>query len=138
MPKMTAKYSGARQTALHENISLNGDQEALYKRLNESGIWWDSKAGQWVKFSSVPADEPTPKIMVRIWAAEGQIKEAVDNVVRGLRGKCKLINRSDPYPCRPPKQKEIRVYLEFLPGDDSKSSFDEIVRDNDPFAVEVE
>lgn len=132
---MTAKYSSARQTALKHDLSLNGDQETLYKRLNETGLWWDSKQGEWINFDDEPADEPTPKIMIRVWAEQKKVEGATNEVIKGLRGKLKLIARTVPYPCRPPKQKEYRIYLEFLPDDGSKGSLDDIIRENDPYAV---
>lgn len=138
MPKMTAKYSSALTVARRAGIPVSNDQEVLYKHLNENGLWWDSKAGDWIDFSAAPANEPTPKLMIRVWA-EGKIVESrADEVIKGLRGNFKLISRKGPYPCRPPEQLESRVYLEFLPGDDTKSSRDEIIRENDPYAVEID
>lgn len=138
MPKMTAKYSSALATARRAGIPPTGDQETLYQRLNENGLWWDSKAGEWIDFSAAPANEPTSKLMIRVWA-EGKIVDSrADEVIKGLRGKFKLISRRGPFQCRPPEQLESRVYLEFMPGDDTKRSLDEIIRENDPYAVEVE
>lgn len=138
MPKMTAKYTTARAAALKNDLGLNGDQETLYKRLNENGLWWDSKQGAWINFADEPADEPTPKIMVRVWAEQQKVSGAASEVIRGLRGKFKLIAKTDAYPCRPPKQLESRIYLEFLPDDGSKGSLDEIIKENDPFAVQID
>ena len=76
--------------------------------------------------------------MIRVWADASQVEAQADEVIKGLRGKFRLIGRNGPYPCRPPQQRESRVYLEFLPGDDSHRSRDEIIRENDPYAVEVE
>jgi hypothetical protein len=135
MPKMTTKYSSALATARTAKVSTNGDQETLYHRLNEAGLWWDSKAGEWINFNTAPANEPTPKLMVRVWSPADRAQSDADEIIKGLRGKYKLISRQGPYPCRPPQQKEHRVYLEFLPGDDSKSTLDRIIQENDPHAV---
>lgn len=138
MPKMTAKYSSALATARTAGLPVTGDQEALYQRLNAAGLWWDSKEQKWINFAAMPANEPTQKIMIRVWA-EGKIVESqADEVIKSLRGKMKLLSRRGPFPCRPPEQLESRVYLEFLPGDDARSSRDEIIRENDPYAVEIE
>lgn len=138
MPKMTAKYSSARETAFSNEISVNGDQEQLYKRLNENGWWWDSKQSAWIRLMDEPANEPTPKLMVRVWANHTTVAQAASEIIKGLRGQFTLINRSDPYPCRPPRQLEHRIYLEFLPGDGSKGSISDIIRENDPTAIEIE
>lgn len=138
MSKMTAKYTSALTVARANGLPTSTEQETLYRRLNDNGLWWDSKAQKWIRFSDEPANEPTPKLMVRVWAASDRVNEAASDVVKGLRGRFKLINRSDPYLCRPPKQKESRVYLEFLPDDGSRATIEEILRENDPYAVEVE
>lgn len=138
MPKLTVKYSLALACAATNGVLPSADQEALYRRLNEIGWWWDSKAQQWMNFGQMPAAAPTPKLMIRVWAASDQVERQADEVIKGLRGKFRLIAQAGPYPCRPPKQLESRVYLEFLPGDDSQGSVDEILRENDPYAVEVD
>ncbi len=138
MPKMTAKYSSALAAARTNGLVVTGDQEALYSRLNGAGLWWDSKEGKWINFADTPANEPTPKLMIRVWA-EGKIVDSrADEIIKGLRGKFRLISRRGPFPCRPPEQLESRVYLEFMPGDATKRSLDEIIRENDPYAVEID
>jgi hypothetical protein len=139
MPKMTKKFSRALLVARVAKVVISvDDQEALYKRLNEAGLWWDSKAEEWINFAAMPANEPTPKLMIRVWAAAERAQADADEVIKGLRGKYRLIGRNGPYPCRPPQQKEHRIYLEFLPDDGTVSTKDEIIRDNDPYAVEIE
>jgi hypothetical protein len=135
MPKMTAKYSSALTAARAAKISTNGDQESLYHKLNEKGLWWDSKEKKWINFNDTPANEPTPKLMIRVWAEGKIVDKQADEVIKGLRGKFKLISRRGPFQCRPPEQLESRVYLEFLPGDDTKSTLDRIIRENDPTAI---
>lgn len=54
MPKMTAKYSSAVLAARYAKLSTLGDQETLYKRLNEAGLWWDSKQQEWINFAATP------------------------------------------------------------------------------------
>lgn len=139
MAKMTKKYTRALLVAQVAKVSIGGGgQEALYRRLNEVGLWWDSKAEEWVNFATAPANEPTPKLMIRVWAEASRVQTDADEIVKGLRGKFRLIGRNGPFPCRPPQQKEHRVYLEFLPDDGSVSSKDEIIKENDPYAVEIE
>lgn len=120
MPKMTAKYAGALAVARREfsEVSAWPDQEALYTRLQEAGHFWDSQAKRWEYFEPAEADDPTPLIMVRVWADGEIIQEAVDdlvNLVKRSKLPWDLIEKSNVYGCRPPKQREGRIYLKFLP-----------------------
>jgi hypothetical protein len=119
MPKMTAKYSGAIRCAHNHNLpaSTTKNQEELYQLLQSNGFFWDSQAKQWEEFDIEDADEPTLLIMVRVWADAEIVEEAADDIVRELKHKYRwqLVEKSTPYPCRPPKQRESRVYLKFLP-----------------------
>ena len=118
--RQTRKYSQAVATATAQAISTAGDQESLYQRLAEAGYFWDSGAGIWQYAEPTAADEPTPLIRVRVWAASEIVareaqREVADWQARGYT----LVERSDPYICRPPKQRESRVYLAFLPPADA-------------------
>jgi hypothetical protein len=119
MPKMTKKFSGALDAAEQAFIGFNRkqetDQEALYRRLQEIGFFWDSQSKKWEEYDVTEADEPSPLIMVRVWADEEIIQEAADDIVSKSKKIWQLIERSEPYRCRPPKQREARIYLRFLP-----------------------
>ena len=66
-----------------------------------------------------PPDEPTELIKLRLWA-DGENVEALannfSNVVTSLG--YKLLERSKPYPCRPPQQRESRIYMSFIDDKD--------------------
>jgi hypothetical protein len=125
MPKMTAKYQHALTTARHHNgnmglpfeqrIIITDDQETLYAKLNQAGYFWDSSRREWIYHEPEAADEPTALIMVRVWSDSEIIDEAADEIINGVKKVWKLVERSTPYQCRPPKQGESRVYLKFLP-----------------------
>ena len=140
MPKMTAKYKTALQTAREQGIALDasgeGVQEYLYRKLNDSGFWWDSKLKKWVQFAKEPANKPTPLVMIRVWADSEKLQEAVGMVKGAFANGFDLIQESSPYPCRPPQQLESRVYLHFKRN--SSMSQGELIREADPFAVEIE
>lgn len=115
MPRMTAKYKGAVQAAQTEQVSTYDDQETLYSELQSLGYFWDSKAKTW-EFSDIDdADEPTKLIMIRVWADAEIVDEAADDIIASNKKNFELVDRSKIYPCRPPKQREGRVYLKFLP-----------------------
>jgi hypothetical protein len=116
MPKQTRKYVAAMQIAQREKITLLHDAELLYHVLAERDYHWDSGAGEWAKWADLPADEPTEFVMVRLWAAGEVIGELAEDTIRQLEAVgLRLMERSEAYPCRPPKQLEARVYLKFLP-----------------------
>lgn len=116
MPKMTAKYSTALSVARCENIPASNDQEQLYSRLQGIGWWWNSDRKEWEHHEPREADDPTPLIMIRVWADAEIIEDVADDVARRVpKSWGKPIKRNGPYPCRPPKEREARMYLEFLP-----------------------
>jgi len=121
MPKMTRKYSLALSTY---HYRVGGDkravdvnnQEALYAELSRLGYLWDSTQSAWIELAAEPADEPTPLVMVRVWADGDIVEEAADLVSDHFKRKgFAALKRSEPYRCRPPKQLESRIYLEFIP-----------------------
>lgn len=122
MPKMTVKYAAALNVAERHYIGFNRaqetDQNSLYTRLQESGYFWDSTLKHWEYHEPADADAPTPLVMLRVWA-DGEILEEAVNDLLTLIKRSKLpwdlIEKSPPYGCRPPKQREGRVYLKFLP-----------------------
>lgn len=123
MPKMTAKYSQALSAAHSYFIPIEGDQEALYQRLQKAGMMWDSGRQEWFKLASEPADPPTPLVMVRVWSNAETVEEMAD-LVEGLlkeRGYTP-VKHNGPYLCRPPKQLEARMYLEFMPPAEKRGS----------------
>lgn len=118
MPKMTAKFRGALETARRAEIEVDAaTQDGVYLPLNEAGYEWDSQAGEWQHLASVPAEPPTAFVRVRVWAAAEVVEEVASEVVERLRSmRLHLVEPpSRAYPCRPPKQLEARVYLTFIP-----------------------
>lgn len=116
MPRMTKKYSSA--LALVHRLGLTGDidQENLYFDFANLGWHWNSQTRQWEQWDDEPADEPTDLVMIRLWAASEIVPELAEDVIRQMRHiGLRLLEASAPYPCRPPKQQESRVYLKFFP-----------------------
>ena len=118
-PRQTAKYTGAMRAILkldvpdRKVIELSWNQEKLYDYLQNAGYFWNSKAKQWEYHPPEKADPPTELVMVRVWADADQVDDAARRVAAALLP-WRLIEQSKPYPCRPPKQKESRIYLKFL------------------------
>lgn len=114
--KRTAKLLAAQATVLANNIPVNMYETAdlIYSELQRAGWWWQSKTGKWERGEA--AQPAMDDVMVRVWAATGETLEmAVNDVVAGVEEclRLKLVERSEPYQCRPPKQNESRVYLRF-------------------------
>jgi len=122
MPKMTAKYSRALGVARLLKIEFTEDQESLYSKIQSNGWMWDSKAQIWMELAEEPADEPTEMIMLRVWT-DAEITNEVADLVQGAMkfAGCRLLERSELYRCRPPKQLEGRIYLKFLPPEKGKT-----------------
>jgi hypothetical protein len=117
MPRMTWKFSTALKLAHRLELDINdADRELIYQQLEEEGWHWNSQTSEWEQWADEPADEPTDLIMIRLWCASEVIAELAGDVIRQMKNiGLRLVEASPPYPCRPPKQQESRVYLKFFP-----------------------
>jgi hypothetical protein len=107
--KQTQKYSKAcqRLTFPHDT------QDQLYAELNRLGWFWNSKKKDWYR-DDTHAREATNLVKVRVWASASKVRQAAELFIEtaednGLR----FVEKSEPYPCRPPNQNESRIYLTF-------------------------
>lgn len=120
--RMTAKYKAAIKTAKEQDkffiTCAIGTHEKLYENLQSNGYFWNSKAQRWEYHDAAQADPPTPLVMVRVWA-NVEIVESLAREVVALCDDWHLVEQSKVYPCRPPKQKEGRVYMKFLPNQEN-------------------
>lgn len=115
MTKRTRKYVAAESMARQLKIR-SADAETLYRLLNEAGYQWNSDTGAWDNWQAMPADEPSELIRIRCWARADVVEMIADGVVESMRAAgLQLMERSQPYPCRPPQQRESRIYLTFAP-----------------------
>lgn len=107
--KQTKKYSQA--TAI---LTFDHDrQDQLYAELNRLGWFWDAKKQEWLR-DETPAKEATKLVRVRVWAESAKIEQAAALFAEsGETMGLELIEKSPPYPCRPPNQLESRIYLTF-------------------------
>jgi hypothetical protein len=115
---MTAKFASAIEAARRAGIKdkPTWTQEELYAALQKVGRMWDSDQKEWIDLSNVEAEPATDLIMVRVWSDSEIVDEVADELVARLKvSKFKLVERSESYLCRPPKQLEARVYLKFFP-----------------------
>lgn len=122
MAKNTAKYKGAKQVVMFRGLSdaedavRRGDQEEVYDVLNALGFFWNSKTQEWEEHDLGDADDPTPLVMIRVWADIDIVEDAADDVARNIQKSMplQLVQKSKVYQNRPPKQLEGRVYLQFV------------------------
>lgn len=110
--RQTVKYKAAVKVAKEKGLMDWATQAGLYELLQSNGHMWDSKAGEWLHLPSMKADEPSKLIKMRVWADIKNLDYEVNYVVDRLGG-YELVKRSKVCPCKPPKQKEGRVYLTF-------------------------
>ncbi len=107
--KQTAKYRKACEVLTYPHTN----QDELYSELNRLGWYWNSENKQWIR-DLTPPNPTTNLIRVRVWAAKEKVSNAAELFIEnaetnGLR----LLEKSEPYPCRPPNQNESRIYLTF-------------------------
>lgn len=113
MPKLTRKYKIALSLADELDISERDNQEKLYRLLNEAGYFWDASTQVWQQLTT-DADPPTELIRVRVWAESSKVDGAAYQLrVATEEIGYQFLEKSDSYPCRPPKQLESRIYLTF-------------------------
>lgn len=114
--KLTKKYSAASDVALAEKIAYaQMSQDQLYIELNARGYFWDARLGTWERFEQTTAETPSGLIRIRVMAPAGEVDQLADLVAVQMNdfGRMQLVEQSEAYPCRPPKQLESRVYLTF-------------------------
>lgn len=107
--KRTKKYLAALEIATinHSN------QEQLYKELNRLGFFWNAVQGKWERDDRLP-EPPSETLKIRLWVSNEEIDEFSEVVTQLLRQNgYVLVDKSEAYLCRPPKQNESRVYLTF-------------------------
>lgn len=113
MPKRTHKYISALEVAEYLNLTDVDDQNRLYSLLNEQGYFWESDTHSWRKTKEV-ADPPSSVIRVRIWTDSTKVRGVAHEMKSVLEESgYELIEQSEPYTCRPPKQLDSRIYQTF-------------------------
>jgi hypothetical protein len=113
MPKLTTKYKAALEVAKVEGLSASG--EDLYKALADRLYFWNSDEQRWI-VSNLEDAEPTSKVLrVRVWVDKKVVEDVSGDVVEAITQRLgmTLIEKSQVYICRPPKQLDGRVYLTF-------------------------
>lgn len=115
MPRMTKKYTRALGTAEMLDISTRCTAETLYTALGEHNHHWNSETGQWENYAAMDADPPSDLLRVRVWAAHEETPGIAAIIAAAMANNgFRLAEHSEPYPCRPPKQAESRIYLSFI------------------------
>lgn len=114
MVRHTQKYVAALEIAALLNVVSPPSSKELYVILTQARYYWDAKTQRWV-FVAQPSQPPTEFIRLRVWASEEVIQLEADKLIltleKALSWQC--IERSAVYPCRPPEEKEARIYLLF-------------------------
>jgi hypothetical protein len=115
--KQTKKYRGACETLTFPHQT----QEELYQELNRLGWFWNPKIQRWERDDRIP-NAATKTIYIRVMTGKERVEQAAEAIAEALEQYgLELIEKSEPYPCRPPKQNDARVYLQFIDRDDEES-----------------
>lgn len=111
--KQTKKYSKAC-----EILTINHTtQEQLYQELNRLGWFWDSKKQQWIRDDRI-AEPASNLIKIRLWANKDKVEQLSEILQEALAPYgIKVLEKSEPYLCRPPQQNDARIYIT-LQGED--------------------
>ena len=113
MAKLTQKYKAALKLPTLPSKSYGDDYKAFYQDLNELGWYWDASRQKW-EYIDRPADIPTNLVRIRVWTNAAKIEKAASTARENMeKAGYTCLEQSMPYPCRPPKQMESRVYLTF-------------------------
>lgn len=107
--RQTQKYVKAceRLTFPHRH------QEQLYSELNRIGYWWNSKKKEWERDDRIPKEASTV-FKIRVMGASDKVDLLADHIIeQSAEMGLELVERSAPYPCRPPQQNDSRIYLSF-------------------------
>lgn len=106
--RKTRKYNSALE--ILKNFPHN-TQDELYKKLNRLGYFWDAKNRQWIRDDRL-AEPAMEGLKIRLWASNEEINEYAELIQQLLiENGYRIVDTSEPYPCRPPKQNESRIYL---------------------------
>lgn len=112
-PKRTPKYVQALEVTEYLNLSDVDNQNRLYSLLNEQGYFWESNTHIWRKTKEV-TDLPSSVIRIRIWTDSAKVRGVAYEIRSVLEESgYELIEQSEPYTCRPPKQLDSRIYQSF-------------------------
>lgn len=108
--KKTQKYLKATEILTVNHFT----QQELYSELNRLGWWWNSKVKEWERNQEL-ADPPMEGVKIRLWSNSENIEDYTEEITQLLRDNgYKIIDKSNPYQCRPPKHSESRIYLTVL------------------------
>ena len=93
-------------------------QDQLYSELNRLGFFWNSKQKSWDRDDRLA--QPLSGIFrIRVLCDSNKVKDFAAIVSEAIEGYgFNLVETSQPYLCRPPKQNEARIYLSFLQQED--------------------
>jgi hypothetical protein len=111
--RMTAKYKSA--LILARRIGLPElDNEPLYQALADRDYFYNSQDEQWTVAPKEDADPPSKVIHLRVWADGEVVDDMATDIANMMEaGGFDLQEKSKLYPCRPPKNRDARVYLTF-------------------------
>lgn len=114
MIRKTKKYIAAKAVAEHHGLSIEGNNQDLYDRLEQNNFQWNCREQAW---EAVTEPEATSKfVYVRVMTAGDAVAAHADKI-KELLGKegYQSFSISRPEPCRPPKQGDSRIYIQCLP-----------------------
>jgi hypothetical protein len=110
------KY-GLTRILQNAQTTLNAQESAdfIYKILLDNNFCWNSQLGTWDKVE--PPAPPKTMIEIRIrtgsdWLINSDLLSRIERAMDAIR--LKQINKSKPYPQRPPNHADSAIYYQFI------------------------
>ena len=111
MIRQTRKYLEAKK--ITPNFKHESSAE-LYRHLEANGYYWESDTNSWYHLPEEKRSEASKVIRVRVLTDRNEVESVAETVADVLKSHgFKLLEKSEMYPCRPPKINDGRVYLTF-------------------------
>ncbi len=108
--RQTEKYRKAVEILKYPH---NSHQE-LYSEMNRLSYYWDAKNRKWERDDRL-ADPPMDGVKIRLWANNDEVQDYSELITQLLKAEgYTIVDKSEPYQCRPPKQNESRIYLSIV------------------------
>lgn len=115
MARLTAKLKAAKECVLENKLAIQiyAAPDVIYTALQGAGYWWSSDKQAWEREAAAqPAMDGS---MIRVWARTDEVERIARMVCAMMEQQgMRLVEMSQPYQCRPPRQAESRVYLRFV------------------------
>ena len=115
--KLVKAQETIRNLSISNQVTTIGamNAEVYYEVLQKNNYFWNSQTQEWEK--AVNPDPPKQIIEIRIrtegdWLINSDLLCRIERAMDAI--KLKTVNKSKPYPQRPPNQLDSAIYYQFM------------------------